>query len=382
LAKSENIENILLSIGRYILLIRNEFLFYLKRLLKTNENTKGDIIGYIKDLRFNQHKTIREIAAITGKSGRDVIALLKESVDLLNKDTQGNIVETKNQEIESAEQEDPPLNIKAYRLFSEGKSLVDVTVALNLNAEEAHQFYGEFWKLTQMHQLFVIYQENKDSIGYFLKLVRLGKREGITPEQIIDLLKMTDNTKDLNEKFQYLQGEVTDMELKKSVIKEQLEDLEYKISSAEEQLSETDKAYKLKFGELSGMCYQIRMLEYQIERFKNCKDYQGIEKIAKDKVNELLTDDKKLLEYALISVTEALRKEPDRYLLINEKPYNSLGSIQSILYEGDCQFAKEKVLELADKIFYKLQKGIVDNTLTAVLGSKEIVEAEAGDIAP
>jgi hypothetical protein len=41
-------------------------------------------------------------------------------------------------------------------------------------------------------------------------------------------------------------------------------------------------------------------------------------------------------------------------------------------------------LELADKIFYKLQKGIVDNTLTAALGSekREIVEAEAGDISP
>jgi septal ring factor EnvC (AmiA/AmiB activator) len=242
-------------------------------------------------------------------------------------------------------------------------------------------------KLTQMHQLFVIYLENKDSIGYFLKLVRLGKKEGVTPEQIINLLKMADCTKDLNEKFLCLQGEVTDMELKKSVIKEQLEDLEYKISSAEEQLSETDKAYKLKFDELSGICYRIRMLEFQIERFKNSKDYQGIEKIAKDKVNELLTGNRKVLERVLVSVTEALRNEPDRYLLINKKPYNSLGSIQSILYEGDYQFAKEKVLELADKIFYKLQKGLVNSTLAAALGleneqSKEIVEAEAGDIAP
>jgi chromosome segregation ATPase len=203
----------------------------------------------------------------------------------------------------------------------------------------------------------------------------------MTPEQIINLLKLADNTKDLNEKFQHLQSEVIDMELKKSVIKEQLEDLENRIASAEEQLSETDKACKLKFDELSGICYQIQIAEYQIEHLKSSKNYQTIKKIAKDKVNESLTDNKKVIEYALVSVTEALRNEPDRYLLI-DKPYNSLGSIQSILYEGDCQFAKEKVLELADKIFYKLQKGIVDNTLTAVLGSKEIVEAEAGDIAP
>jgi hypothetical protein len=64
-------------------------------------------------------------------------------VDKENKDTHDNIVEIKNQEIESAEQEDPPLNIKAYKLFSEGKGLVDVTVALKLTAQQAHQFYGE-----------------------------------------------------------------------------------------------------------------------------------------------------------------------------------------------------------------------------------------------
>jgi hypothetical protein len=350
-----------------------------------DENVKENI----KDLRFNQHKTIREIAEITGKSSRDIIAVLNESEDKEiieedNKNVQGKVAEEKGNT-----EQDPPLNIKAYKLFSEGKSLVDVTIALKLTSQQAHQFHIDFWKLMQMHQLFVIYQENKDSIGYFLKLVRLGKKEGMTPEQIIDLLKMADNTKDLNEKFQHLQGEVTGMELKKSVIKEQLEDLENRIVSAEEQLSETDKACKLKFDELSGICYQIRIAEYQIEQLKSSKNYQTIEKIAEDKVNESLTDNKKVIEYALVSVTEALRNEPDRYLLIDKKPYNSLGTIQSILYEGDCQFAKEKVLELADKIFYKLQKGIVDNTLTAVLGSekrnlnsKEIVEAEAGDIAP
>jgi hypothetical protein len=45
--------------------------------LETDENIRGDIIGYIRDLRINQHKTIRQIATITGKSSRDVIAVLK-----------------------------------------------------------------------------------------------------------------------------------------------------------------------------------------------------------------------------------------------------------------------------------------------------------------
>ena len=57
------------------------------------------------------------------------------------------------------------------------------------------------------------------------------------------------------------------------------------------------------------------------------------------------------------------------------------------MYEGDYQFTREKVLELADMMFYKLQKGIVDNALTAALklekeniDSKEIVEVKPGVI--
>jgi hypothetical protein len=335
--------------------------------LETDENIKGDIIGYIRDLRFNQHKTIREIATITGKSSRDVIAVLKESVDKENKDTRSNIVETKNHEIESAEQEDPPPNIKAYQLFSEGKSLVEVTIALKLTAQQARQFYIEYWRLMQMHQLFTIYQENKDNIGYFLKLFRLSKKEGLTPEQVINLVKMADNLYKLKEVFRHLQSEVADIELRKSVSDEQLQALYNDIAIAKDNLSSANSGYKKKFAELSALYTQRQMLEYKIEQIKNSQDYKMIEQVAKEKVNELLADDRKLLEYALVSLIEALGSEPDSYLLLSKRPYKSLGLIPSILYEGDYQFVKEKVLESADKIFYRFQKGIVDSTLITAL---------------
>jgi hypothetical protein len=237
----------------------------------------------------------------------------------------------------------------------------------------------------QMDQLFMIYQEVKNNLGYFLKLFRLGKKEGSTPENIISLLNMADNIQELNEQFQFHPSEVRNMELRKSRCKEQLEDLENKTISAREQLFDTERACKQKFGELSGICSQVQVLEYQIERFKNSQSYQAIEQAAKVKVNELLNDNRKVLEYALVSVIQALRDNPDSCLLIEKISYNSyysLGTIQSKLYEGEYQFIKENVLELADKI----QKDLVDSTLTnglekGNLNFREIVEREAGDIA-
>jgi hypothetical protein len=182
---------------------------------------------------------------------------------------------------------------------------------LKLTAQQAQQFNTEYWKLKQMDHLFMIYQEVKNNLGYFLKLFRLGKKEGLTPENIINLLNMADNIQDLNEQFQFHLSNVKEMDLRKNRCKEQLEDLEYRTIIAKEQLYDTERACKQKFDELSVICTQVRMPEYQIERFKNSESYQAIEQITRDRVNELLADNKKLLEYALVSIIDALRDNPD-----------------------------------------------------------------------
>jgi hypothetical protein len=157
----------------------------------------------------------------------------------------------------------------------------------------------------------MIYQEVKNNLGYFLKLFRLGKKEGLTPENIINLLNMADNLQDLNEQFRFHLSNVKEMDLRKNRCKEQLEDLEYRTIIAKEQLYDTRRACKQKFDELSVICTQVRMPDYQIERFKNSESYQAIEQITRDRVNELLADNKKLLEYALVSIIDALGDNPD-----------------------------------------------------------------------
>jgi hypothetical protein len=69
--------------------------------------------------------------------------------------------------------------------------------------------------------------------------------------------------------------------------------------------------------------------------------------------------------------------------------YNSLGTIQSAFYQGDYQFVKEKVLELTDRLFHKLQEDLVDSALSTTAGfengssySSEMLESETGDVAP
>ena len=88
----------------------------------------------------------------------------------------------------------------------------------------------------------MIYQEVKNNLGYFLKLFRLGRKEGLTPEKIINLLNMADNIQNLNEQFQFHLSNVKEMDIRNNRCKEQLEDLENRTIIAKEQLYDTERA--------------------------------------------------------------------------------------------------------------------------------------------
>jgi hypothetical protein len=91
---------------------------------------------------------------------------------------------------------------------------------LNFPGPQVQQYYAKYWELKHMHQLFNIYQKIQNSIGYFLKLFRLVKKESLTPEQVMGLIQMADSIHKLQEKLQHLQSEVVDITMKRSVGKE------------------------------------------------------------------------------------------------------------------------------------------------------------------
>ena len=81
----------------------------------------------IIDLHFNQGETIREISRIMGKSSHDITPVTKEHRIRLAQNyalANGDVVE---------HEEDRAIpNVKAYKLFDEGKNPLDVAGELNL----------------------------------------------------------------------------------------------------------------------------------------------------------------------------------------------------------------------------------------------------------
>jgi hypothetical protein len=82
------------------------------------------------------------------------------------------------------------LATQAYKLFSDRKTLLEVAIALSLTESEATKFYREYWKLKQLHNLNMVYEETKDDIEPFLRLYRLSKAAGMSARHVTNLLKI------------------------------------------------------------------------------------------------------------------------------------------------------------------------------------------------
>jgi predicted DNA-binding protein YlxM (UPF0122 family) len=125
------------------------------------------------DLYFNQHKSYAEIAQIEHISPRDIHAIIKEEIARRQK------------------HKDQELSAEAYKLFSEGKTTVQVATMLNLPASKVSKLYIDYLKLKGLHILNSIYQATDGKIWPVWKLYqRLVKKRGMSIEQVVNVVEI------------------------------------------------------------------------------------------------------------------------------------------------------------------------------------------------
>jgi hypothetical protein len=95
---------------------------------------RKELEDYVIDLFYNQKKTYREIQKITRKSPRDIKAI----IDIANPDHSSLSVSP-----------------RAYQMFEEGKSPMQVAIALNLREKDVSELYREYWLLNGLYEYLV-----------------------------------------------------------------------------------------------------------------------------------------------------------------------------------------------------------------------------------
>jgi transposase len=181
---------------------------------------------------YNQGKTIREIAKEARMSFRDIGIILnktlEEKTEASKEQGQDN-----NNGVENNQQE-PHLSLasQAYKLFSDRKTPLEVAIALNLRESEATKYYKEYWKLKQIHNLNMVYEELRGDIEPFLKLYRLSNRRGIGVKQVVNLLETANNDLPaLEKRFKRLRNDINTLQFQKRIDERSLYQLNNKIAA-------------------------------------------------------------------------------------------------------------------------------------------------------
>jgi transposase len=268
----------------------------------------------VLELYYNQGKTIREIAKEARMSFRDIGAILNKAVEEKTEGIKQQDNAEENCEQEQEQQRHLSLSAQAYKLFSEGKTPLEVTIALNLRESEATKFYKEYWKLKQLHNLNIVYEETKGDIEPFLKLYRLSKRKGMSVKQVVDILAIANNDLPaLEKRFKRLRNDISMLTFRKHTYERNLYQLNNQIVSTTKLLNSFRMSCIRERREIENLYNEKARLEAIVTGFKsNNEEYlDKIKQAAYEEVKSVLSDGKLLLKVATLSIIESLRSNPE-----------------------------------------------------------------------
>jgi transposase len=336
----------------------------------------------VLDLYYNQGKNIREIAQEVRMSFRDIGAILNKADERREQNNNNNDdIENKKRQQEQQEQQ-LSLSTQAYKLFSEGKSPIQVAVALNLKESEITRFYKEYCKLNHMHDLNIVYEELKGDITPFLKLYRSVRSTGMNEENVVNLLRIANDDNNLpavEYRYESLKQEINSLQVRKLNSNKDLQDLRKQILTLRKTLGFCDLTHKEQIEKIACLQAKRIALEDLVRRFENNnEEYMKINQTVKDKVCSVLSDGKGLLRLALYSVMESIRNEPVKYSPLIYNNISLPGTTHypaSYIYGGQqeqnissrdyyyMEYYTATLVQEAEKLYNKLVKDLVNRAI-------------------
>ena len=104
--------------------------------------------------------------------------------------------------------EEKSVETQALDLFYQGKKPIEVAVALNLNASKTSKLYKDYLKLEGFHKLVLLYEEINDNLSLFLKLYYAIIQNNIKPNEIVNLVKNSNELTNLKTAIQIKRNEL------------------------------------------------------------------------------------------------------------------------------------------------------------------------------
>jgi hypothetical protein len=169
---------------------------------------------------------------------------------------------------------------QVYKLFSEGKKLVEVSIELGLRESEASRYLHEFLRLKGQDELYEIYLENKQYLRSLRMLHRVLKREGMAAaidkiDWFVNMVKIgTYKIPELQNEYAKLKDEVEAIDYKKTMAKHALEDMNNQITILRRTISQLSTVCNNKRNEFAYLQFGVQVLEEHVNGLNNQNQQQ------------------------------------------------------------------------------------------------------------
>jgi hypothetical protein len=321
---------------------------------------------------LNNGKTYRQIAKEARISPRDIGVILNKA------------------DAKAEQKHSISISSHAYSLFSIGKTTIQVAIALNLREPEVTALYMEYWKLKQLNSLIQIYAEFKDDIWHIVNLHRSMKAAGIGLPYVLKLLRVAnDDLPVLEKKCEDLRREINSLERQVQNSRALLRELNNQIVEASTSLEHYRVTCQQEQMKLEGIRQEKTKGEALVRNFQDTNEqYMKIRSIAEEKVCSTLSDSKLLLKYAMLSLVESVKKDPDRFtsLIYNDiyssssstldylRPYHSTFDTHGLdlQYPSPDHYSEgciDMLVHEAEKIYTKFAKESIDGSVADYVAS-------------
>ena len=148
-----------------------------------------------------QGKTIRQIAPEVHMAFRDISKIIKAYDKKIS-------FEPKKENNQSNKIKRCSKNSRAYDLFSNGKTPVQVAIDLQLDYEKVRKYWTEFLRLNNMKKLYNIYIENEYHLDSLFRIYYFMLRNNISIKGIESILRAAHDVINLNKIISNLRADI------------------------------------------------------------------------------------------------------------------------------------------------------------------------------
>ncbi len=210
----------------------------------------------------------------------------------------------------------------AIKLFSQGKTPVDVVVELDMGPDEASRIFRDFWNLTNQYRLSSVYGEIENDIPSFLNLFRLASERGYTEKDISGLMQHSNQIPSLRKTVQSLEKDIQVLLQKKESASSEYRDLQNKLEECKNQVQQGNLEMDELNHKIKVQSAYLTVTGNSIDNMLNGKSYLKINDVVERKVTEILKSKGDLLVTSIVAAILAISTHHDKEILMDYFGYS------------------------------------------------------------